>query len=177
MAVLCRSRNKRGQALVELALMSLPLFLIILGASDLSRLFYYSTGITNAAREGARHGAYFDPTAPGNTFDTDAGVYAAVSAEGAYLSLTEPCHPNTVCSGSLTNCPTYPYASDLYPPVASPDTGYVFICFNNTTTTTTAAVGQPIRVTILYSFVPVAPLLGTVYHAAASTEVLAEGNS
>jgi Flp pilus assembly protein TadG len=176
-AVLRSVRTKRGQALVEMALMSLPLFLIVLGASDLSRLFYYSTAVTNAAREGARHGAYFDPTLPGNTFDTDAAVYSAVSAEGTYLSLSEPCHPNTSCSGGLTNCPTYPYASSLYPPVASPDTGYVFICFNDSTTATTAAVGQPIRVTILYSFVPVAPLLGTVYHAAASTEVLAEGNN
>ncbi|TMG20361.1 MAG: pilus assembly protein [Chloroflexi bacterium] len=57
MAVLNRLRNKRGQALVEMALMAPVLFLMVLGASDLSRLFYYSTGITNAAREGARHGA------------------------------------------------------------------------------------------------------------------------
>ena len=58
--MLNRPQNKRGQALVEMALMAPVLFLMVLGASDLSRLFYYSTGITNAAREGARHGAYFD---------------------------------------------------------------------------------------------------------------------
>ncbi|TMD88226.1 MAG: pilus assembly protein [Chloroflexi bacterium] len=58
MAVLRLLPTKRGQALVEMALMAPVLFLMVLGASDLSRLFYYSTGITNAAREGARHGAY-----------------------------------------------------------------------------------------------------------------------
>jgi Flp pilus assembly protein TadG len=184
-AVLRNRRTKRAQALVELGLMALPLFLIVLGATDLSRMFYYTTAVTNAAREGARHGAYYDPTTSpgGNTYDTDAAIYAAVTAEAqqgtsfASLSLSEPCHPNTTCTGGLTNCPSYPYASTLYPPVAAPDTGYVFVCFNNTTTATTATVGQPIRVTILYSFVPVAPLLGTVYHTAASTEILAEGNN
>lgn len=159
--------------------MAPPLFFVILGATDLSRMFYYSTAVSNAAREGARHGAYYDPTTSpgGNTFDNDAAIYGAVTAEGTYLSLSEPCHPNTSCSGGLTNCPSYPYASSLYPPVASPDTGYVFVCFNNSTTATTAAVGQPIRVTILYSFVPVAPLISSVYHVAASTEILAEGNN
>ncbi|TMC61665.1 MAG: pilus assembly protein, partial [Chloroflexota bacterium] len=90
-----RARGDHGQSLVEFALV-VPLltllFLMVLGASDLSRLFYYSTGITNAAREGARHGAYYDPlaTTPGNTFATDAAILSAVSAEGSYLSLTEP---------------------------------------------------------------------------------------
>ena len=156
------------------------LFLMVLGASDLSRLFYYSTGITNAAREGARHGAYYDPTAatPGNTFATDAAIFSAVNAEGSYLSLTEPCHPNTSCAGGLTNCPSYPYTNAQYPPATTgANSGYVFICFNNTTTATTTTVGQAVRVTVLYSFQPVSPLVGSIIHSAASTEILAEGNS
>ncbi len=152
------------------------LFLMVLGASDLSRLFYYSTAITNAAREGARHGAYFDPTLPGNTYATDSAIFSAVNSEGSYLSLSEPCHPNTSCTGVLTNCPSYPYAADLYPPASAANTGYVFVCFNNSTTATTAAVGQPIRVTILYSFQPVTPIIGSMVHAAASTEILTQGN-
>ena len=109
--------TKRGQALVEMALMAPVLFLMVLGATDLSQLFYYSTSVTNAAREGARQGAYYDPmTFPGgNTYATDAAVYSAVNAEASYLNLSEPCHPNTICSGSLTNCPSYPYANALYP--------------------------------------------------------------
>ena len=117
--------TKRGQALVEMALMAPVLFLMVLGAADLSQLFYYSTSVTNAAREGARQGAYYDPmTFPGgNTYATDAAVYSAVNAEASYLNLSEPCHPNTICSGSLTNCPSYPYANALYPPTSAPNTG------------------------------------------------------
>jgi hypothetical protein len=37
-------------------------------------------------------------------------------------------------------------------------------------------VGQPIRVTILYSFQPVTPLIGNLVYAAASTEILTQGN-
>src|SRR5438105_15499361 len=161
-----------------MALMAPVLFLMVLGASDLSRLFYYSTGITNAAREGARHGAYFDPTLPGNTYATNDAIYAAVNSEGTYLSLSEPCHPNTSCAGGLTNCPSYPFADAQYPPATTgANSGYVFICFNNTTTATTTTVGQAVRVTVLYSFQPVSPLVGSIIHSAASTEILAEGNS
>jgi Flp pilus assembly protein TadG len=162
-----------------MAIMAPVLFMIVLGATDLAQLFYYSTAITNAAREGARHGAYFDPAGspPGNTFATDAAIFSAVNTEGMYLGLAEPCHPNTSCAGGLTNCPTYPYAASLYPPTSSANSGYVFICFNNSTTATTAAQGQPIRVTILYSFQPVAPLVGNMVYSAASTEILAQGNN
>jgi Flp pilus assembly protein TadG len=171
--------TKRAQALVEMALMAPVLFLMVLGATDLSQLFYYSTSITNAAREGARHGAYFDPMGtptPGNTFANDSAIFSAVNSEASWLALTEPCHPNTACTGGLTNCPSYPYASTLYPPTSAANTGYVFICFNNSTTATTTAVGQPIRVTILYSFQPVTPLIGNLVYSAASTEILTQGN-
>lgn len=162
-----------------MALMAPVLFLLVLGATDLSQLFYYSTSITNAAREGARHGAYYDPMGwpPGNTFATDAAIFSAVNAEASYVNLSEPCHPNTICAGGLTNCPSYPYAGSLYPPTSGANSGYVFICFNNSTTATTATVGQPIRVTILYSFQPVTPLVGTMVHAAGSTEILTQGNN
>jgi Flp pilus assembly protein TadG len=168
--------TKRGQALVEMALMAPVLFLMVLGATDLSQLFYYSTSVTNAAREGARQGAYYDPmTFPGgNTYANDTAVYSAVNNEASYLNLSEPCHPNTACSGSLTNCPSYPFANALYPTVAN--TGYVFVCFNNSTTATTATVGQPIRVTVLYSFQPVTPLVANMVRVAASTEILTQGN-
>lgn len=183
MAVLRRLRTRRGQGLVEMAIMAPVLFFIVLGASDLARIFYYTTAITNAAREGARHGAYWDPIGHGNTYATDSAIYSAASTEatqtaaGSYLNLSEPCHPNTSCTGGLTNCPSYPYAATLYPPATSPNSGYVFICFNNTTTATTSAIGQPIQVTILYTFQTVTPLMGGIAHAAASTEILTEGNN
>lgn len=50
-------RNKRGQALVELALV-LPVFLLFLGGVvETSRVFFTYLTVNHAAREGARLGA------------------------------------------------------------------------------------------------------------------------
>jgi Flp pilus assembly protein TadG len=45
--------RSRGQALVELALVTPVLMVLLLGAVDLGRLFYAKITVTNAAREGA----------------------------------------------------------------------------------------------------------------------------
>ncbi|CAN5263079.1 hypothetical protein BH18CHL2_BH18CHL2_03640 [soil metagenome] len=45
--------DQAGQSLVEIALVMPLLLLMILGLADLGRAFYYTTAITNAAREGA----------------------------------------------------------------------------------------------------------------------------
>ncbi len=49
--------SKRGQNLVELALLLPILLIIVIGILDLGRSFYYYVAITNAAREGARYAA------------------------------------------------------------------------------------------------------------------------
>ena len=46
---LCYSR--RGQALVETALLIPLLMLLVMGSADLGRVFYYSIAVTNAARD------------------------------------------------------------------------------------------------------------------------------
>lgn len=52
-----RSRPRRGQSLVELALI-LPVCLwILLGIVDFGRVYYFTVAATNAAREGARYWA------------------------------------------------------------------------------------------------------------------------
>lgn len=72
-----RSRQ-RGQSLVEFAISSLVLILLLMGLLDLSRAFYYSVNILGAAREGARHGAWFDTATRTNKYLDDADVMLAV---------------------------------------------------------------------------------------------------
>lgn len=50
-------RAERGQALVELALITPILFALLLGTVDLGRVFYAMISVTNAAREGAQAAA------------------------------------------------------------------------------------------------------------------------
>jgi Flp pilus assembly protein TadG len=62
-------RRRRGQALVEFALVAPIFFLILFGIIDFGRYIYYVQILNNAAREGARyaivHGSNsFQPTGP-----------------------------------------------------------------------------------------------------------------
>ena len=50
-------RSQRGQSLVEVALLTPLLVMILLGALDLGRVYDAYVTITNASREGARYGA------------------------------------------------------------------------------------------------------------------------
>jgi hypothetical protein len=48
---------ERGQSLTEFALALPVILLILLGVADLGRVFYYTSAIANAAREGASYAA------------------------------------------------------------------------------------------------------------------------
>src|SRR5207245_3228751 len=71
-------RRQRGQSLVEFAISSIVLLLLMMGLLDLSRAFYYSVNLQGAAREGARHGAWFNTAARANNYLDDNDVMAAV---------------------------------------------------------------------------------------------------
>jgi len=60
--------GQRGQALTELALLSVVLIIVMLGAVDLARVFQFSTALQEAAREGARHASWYEPTTDKNPF-------------------------------------------------------------------------------------------------------------
>ncbi len=53
--ILQKQFSLRAQALVEFALLLPLLLVLILGAMDLGRVFYYKIVLTNAAREGANY--------------------------------------------------------------------------------------------------------------------------
>src|ERR1700737_5224136 len=73
--------SKKGQALVETALLLPVLMLLVMGSADLGRVFYYSIAVTNAAREAARQGTYYDPVSSGNVYDSYAQVLAAAQQD------------------------------------------------------------------------------------------------
>lgn len=82
--VTMRSRNdrrrgaagrRRGQSLVELALLLPMLTLIIVGTLDLARVFATTVRLTNAVKEGALYAAAANPEAPGNLNDIRSHAY------------------------------------------------------------------------------------------------------
>ena len=53
------ARDERGTNIVEMALVTVLLLLLAVGAGDMGRAFHTYIVITNAAREGARYGSWY----------------------------------------------------------------------------------------------------------------------
>ena len=64
---------------MEFAISSTVLLLLVMGLLDLSRAFYYSVSLQGAAREGARHGAWFNTASRQNIYLDDNDVMTAVT--------------------------------------------------------------------------------------------------
>jgi Flp pilus assembly protein TadG len=125
-------KRQRGQSLVEFAISSLVLLLLAMGLIDLSRAFYFAIALQGAAREGARHGAWFDTAGRANIYLDDADVMTAVkdSLHGAGFQDSQ-IHLITV-SGCLTpsdgnTAGNKPYPAAAYP--AASQNVNVYICY------------------------------------------------
>ena len=70
----------RAQALVEFALLLPLLLVLILGAMDLGRVFYFKIVLTNAAREGANYLS--------RNHEDSANAWNAISTEGDSSGVT-----------------------------------------------------------------------------------------
>src|SRR5438067_12762177 len=117
------SYSRKGQAIVETALLLPILMLLVMGSADLGRVFYYAIAVTNSAREAARQGTYYDPVSGDNAYDSYAQVLAAAQKEvpsDVTLSLTAST-PSHCLTGAPSTWPTY------YP--TQPNSRYVLTRF------------------------------------------------
>ncbi len=127
--------RQRGQSLVEFAISSLVLILLLMGLLDLSRAFYFAVNLQGAAREGARHGAWFDTATRANKYLDDDDIMLAVdqALAGAGFNGTNLPVPTQIKTAGCLNPSdgntfnNKPYAAAAVPP----STGqlYVYICY------------------------------------------------
>jgi Flp pilus assembly protein TadG len=94
----CR-RGRRGQSLVEFALIAPVLVMLILGATDLTRAFYYYVILENSTREAARVLVDYP-----YQYDDSIACAAAVREAQSYITLS--------CSGGTPTVTISP-AADL----------------------------------------------------------------
>jgi Flp pilus assembly protein TadG len=128
-------RRHRGQSLVEFAIAAPVLILLVMGLLDLSRAFYYAVNIQGAAREGARHGAWFDTATRSNLYLDDADIMLAVDqsmAGSGFDGTTLPLPVQVKTAGCLIPTDGNTFNNKPYPAAADPpSTGqvYVYICY------------------------------------------------
>jgi Flp pilus assembly protein TadG len=172
--------------MVEFALSSVVLVLLIGGLVDIGRSIFVQEALSNAAREGARHGAWFDAGTQSHPFLYDTQIKAAVDAELATISL-----PASVLKNPTTTCPAVadgntfhnpPYASSAYPPVAN--LPWLYICYNNTPGVdfTSPASGESqldLNVIVLYQYSPLTPVISAqfgLFHLASNQHITVQGS-
>ncbi|HYR48410.1 MAG TPA: TadE/TadG family type IV pilus assembly protein, partial [Candidatus Polarisedimenticolia bacterium] len=64
---------------MEFAISSIVLLLLMMGLLDLSRAFYFAVNLDGAAREGARHGAWFNTASRKNIYLYDQTIWDTVN--------------------------------------------------------------------------------------------------
>ncbi len=179
-------RGQQGQSLVEFALSSVVLLLLVGGLVDIGRSIYITETLSNAAREGARHGAWFDGPHLLSPYLSDNAIKAVVDQELAAGSLPASVlkNPGTTCP-AVTDGNTYhnpPYANAAYPTTAN--TTWLYICYDNTAGVDFGAPpagqdGQDLNVIVLYTYAPLTPLLagqfGT-FHLANNQHMTVQGS-
>lgn len=137
----------RGQATTEFAISSIVLLLLVAGIVDLGRAYFYNVSMHGAAREGARHAAWFNPGTDANPYLDEADVLCAVNQNlsGSGYSATFPNGATAQCNngnataypaGTQTSCPSSsnaynnpPIGSTYYPGNANQPVLYV--CFKS----------------------------------------------
>jgi len=178
--------RQRGQSLVEFALSSVVLLLLVGGLVDIGRAIYISEALSNAAREGARHGVWFDAPRQSHPYLYDAQIKAAVDSQLAAISL-----PASVLKNPATTCPAPtdgnayhnpPYANSAYPATANQP--WLYICYNNTAgldfTSPATNQGQlDLNVVVLYAYGPLTPLVTAqfgIFRVAVNQHMTVQGN-
>ncbi len=116
MTMLQRLRNKRAQAMIEMALILPFLTLLTLGAADLGRAFYLHLEITGAARAGMRSGIQGTGhdvgdalrSEPNTAIMNDATTWGSTGVGGSYDC--NPGVPGHTC-GHPQGCPPSAFAA------------------------------------------------------------------
>jgi Flp pilus assembly protein TadG len=113
-----REGRQRGQSLVEFAISSIVLLLLMMGLLDLSRAFYYAVNLQGAAREGARHGAWFNTATRSNNYLDDADIMSAVNSSLAGSGLVGTFVPGGCLSRPTATASTTSHTRHRHTPSA-----------------------------------------------------------
>jgi TadE-like protein len=154
--------------MVEFALSSVVLLLLVGGLVDIGRALYVSETLSSAAREGARHAVWFDAGRRSHPYLSDTQIQSSVDA-----ALTASGLPASVLKNSVTPCPAPtdgnglhnpPYANSAYP--AATNQPWLYICYDNSAVVdfpgappTSGQTLQDVNVIVLYSYGALTPIV------------------
>ena len=147
-----RHRKRRGQSLVEFAITSAVLVVLFGGLVDISRAIQFADVLHNAARQGARYGAWWSEGTNSNPHLNDTAIKGAVDQELIAGGLPASVLKNSVASlgcaltatdGNAHSNP--PYATANFPSASNQP--WLYIC-------QTAGTPADLNVAVLMTYGP-----------------------
>jgi Flp pilus assembly protein TadG len=109
--------NQRSQALIEFALISPVLLLLLFGIIDIGRAVFYYDTLSHAAREGARTAVQASTRLP-----TNADVLTTVTTQLVGMPVSEPCPQGPLTSATPPANAAWLYVTEPNPPATVENT-------------------------------------------------------
>jgi Flp pilus assembly protein TadG len=160
--MLAGRQRQQSQALIEFALISPVLLLLVFGIIDIGRAVFYYDTINHAAREGARTAVRASSRMP-----TNADVLATVIQQLIGAPVSEPC-PQGPVTGSVppensawvyVTEPNPPASVETNPPANAPGGEYPAAASGGCSAVNPASGNAPLQVTIRFNLVLITPII------------------
>ncbi|HKW73504.1 MAG TPA: TadE family protein [Candidatus Dormibacteraeota bacterium] len=157
-----RHHLQRSQALIEFALVSPVLLLLLFGVVDIGRAVFYYDTINHAAREGARVAVRAS-----NQLPVDADVLNKVNGQMFGTPVTAPCPQGPVTTATppentawlyITE-PNPPTTIETTPPPNAPGGEYASTATGSCSALNPATGNQQLQVTIRFNLVLITPVV------------------
>lgn len=157
-----RTRGQESQALIEFALISPLLLLLIFGIIDIGRAVFYYDTLNHAAREGARVAIRASSITP-----TNANVLDTVTQQVVGVSVTEPCPQGPITSATppanaawlyITE-PNPPGSVEVSPPMNAPGGEYPAPATGSCSAVNPAVNNANLQITLRMNLVLITPII------------------
>jgi len=157
-----RRTGQRSQALIEFALVSPVLLLLLFGIIDIGRAVFYYDTLYHAAREGAR-----TAVRASNQLPTNQNVLATVTAQMIGTPVAEPCPQGPVTSAIppdntawlYVTEPSPPSTIETAPPANAPGGEYAAAASGGCSAVNPAVGNQQLQVTLRLNLVLITPVI------------------
>jgi TadE-like protein len=154
--------GQQSQALIEFALISPVLLLLVFGIIDIGRAVFYYDTLNHAAREGAR-----TAIRASNRLPTNADVLATVIQQLIGIPATEPCAqgPVSIAAPPSNSAWVYvtepgpPSSTETSPPMNAPGGEYPAGSSGGCSAVDPASGNVPLQVTIRFNLVLITPII------------------
>ena len=163
--MIARKRRQRSQALIEFALVSPVLLLLLFGVIDLGRAIFFYVTINHAAREGARVAVRASNALPTNT-----DVLNSVRGQMQGAPVSEPCPQGPISSATppansgwvYVTEPNPPSSVQATPPPNAPGGEYAAAASGSCNAVNPAVGNDQLQVTIRFNLVLITPIVAQV---------------